>query len=49
MLPLDGAWRAGYNPSEICQALQEKVEINEKGKWPDPTTLTNNQPFEHIK
>ena len=34
ILALDGAWRTGYQPWEICDALQKKQKINMERKWP---------------
>jgi hypothetical protein len=36
MLALDGAYRSGHSPKEICEALVRKYEINLTRKWIDP-------------
>lgn len=35
LLALDGAWRHGYSPAEICQALAAKLAKNKARTWPD--------------
>ena len=45
ILALDGAWRAGYTPRQIVEALDQKQQINFAREWPpnsDP-----NEPTEH--
>ena len=44
ILAFDGAWRAGYSPSQIVIALVEKQAINFERKW----KLTDaDEPVEH--
>jgi hypothetical protein len=47
ILALDGAWRAGFSPFEICRELVKKQNINIERKWPPigPEDIVN----EHIK
>jgi len=33
MLALDGAYRSGHSPKEICEALVQKYKINLTRKW----------------
>jgi DNA-binding transcriptional regulator YbjK len=48
-LAMDGACRAGYSPDQIAAALDEKQQILENRKWPDPKTIPPGQPVEHIR
>ena len=43
LLSLDGAWRAGYSPIEITQAILEKQHINRDREW----VHKENEPSEH--
>jgi hypothetical protein len=47
LLALDGAWRAGYTPTEICEALAAKQRKNEGRKWPDWRTAEPGKAIEH--
>lgn len=47
ILALDGAWRAGFSPEDIVDALIEKQVINAHRKW--PTTSNPDEPIEHIQ
>jgi hypothetical protein len=47
LLGLDGAWRAGYTPTEICEALAAKQRKNELRKWPDWRTADPSRAIEH--
>ena len=49
ILALDGAWRAGYSPYEIINALVAKQEKNESRKWPDWRTAAPGKAIEHIE
>lgn len=49
LLGLDGAWRAGYAPQEIANALEEKLAKNEKRTWPDWRTQDPTKGIQHIK
>lgn len=46
MLAMDGAWRAGYSPAEIENALIRKHEINKARRW---KLGENGQPNEHVR
>lgn len=47
ILALDGAWRAGYEPHEIAEALLAKQAKNESRKWPDWRTADPEKAIEH--
>jgi len=47
ILALDGAWRAGYSPPEIMQALLHKQQVNRDREYPPPGP--QDQPIEHIR
>lgn len=48
ILAFDGAWRAGWEPQEIIDAIKEKQARNERRQWPDWRTASPNQAIEHI-
>jgi len=47
LLSLDGAWRAGYSPEQICAAIARKQAINESRRWPDWRTQPRDRAIEH--
>lgn len=47
LLALDGAWRTGYGPERIVEAIKEKQNRNENREWPDWRTAPKNGPIEH--
>lgn len=47
ILALDGAWRAGFSPREIVNALEEKYRVNAARNW--PLFGTEDQPIEHVR
>lgn len=47
ILALDGAWRAGYSPEQICDALDAKQAKNFLRTYPMP--LSDDHPSEHIR
>jgi len=47
ILALDGAWRAGYSPAQICNALEAKQAKNFLRTYPMP--LSEDHPSEHIR
>ena len=49
ILALDGAWRAGFTPDQICEAIQAKQIKNENREWPDWRNYSQEQPIEHIR
>lgn len=48
LLDLDGAWRAGYSPEAIANAISTKQLKNENRQWPDWRTTDPNKAIEHI-
>ena len=46
ILALDGAWRQGYSPNDICKALCDKQRININRKW---NVGTDSEPVFHVK
>lgn len=49
LLALDGAWRAGFSPEQIAQAIAAKQERNESRKWPDWRTAEPGKAIEHVR
>lgn len=49
ILALDGAWRAGYTPEQICDALDAKLQKNKARKWLDWRTMSEDQAIEHAR
>lgn len=49
ILAFDGAWRAGWEPQEIINAIKEKQLINEERQWPEWRTLSAHQAIVHIR
>lgn len=49
ILALDGALRSQNEPEEIVRALEDKQAKNERRKWTDWRTLTENDPIEHVR
>lgn len=47
LLALDGAWRAGFSPEQICAAIEAKQTKNEGRKWPDWRTAEPGKAIEH--
>lgn len=47
LLALDGAWRAGFTPEEIAQAINTKQTKNEGRNWPDWRTAPPDKAIEH--
>jgi len=47
ILALDGAWRAGNTPTQICEALAAKLDKNKNRQWPDWRTMSQDQAIEH--
>lgn len=47
ILALDGAWRAGWQPQEIIDAIRAKQARNEARTWPDWRTMSADQAIEH--
>jgi hypothetical protein len=49
ILALDGAWRSGYTPLAICEALEAKAAKNRARHWPDWRTAEPGKAIEHIR
>lgn len=49
ILALDGAWRAGFSPEQIVEALQAKYAKNRARVWPDWRTASEDQAIEHVR
>lgn len=49
ILALDGAWRAGYSPEEILQAISVKQTRNEARTWPDWRLFGDDESIEHVR
>lgn len=47
ILAFDGAWRTGYDPQEIIDAIKDKQERNERRTWPDWRTVSPDVAIEH--
>lgn len=47
ILGFDGAWRAGWKPAGILQAMADKQENNENRAWPDWRTMSSDKAIEH--
>lgn len=48
-LALDGAWRAGYSPEQICGQLDRTLTRNENREWPDWRTMPPDKAIEHVR
>lgn len=49
ILALDGAWRTGAPPYLVVEMLLDKAKRNRERKWPDPSTLSQDEPSEHVR
>lgn len=49
ILAFDGAWRAGWEPQQIIDAIREKQARNEARMWPDWRTAPADKAIEHIE
>lgn len=49
ILAFDGAWRAGWEPQQIIDAIRAKQERNEARTWPDWRTMREDQAIEHVR
>lgn len=49
ILALDGAWRAGYSPEQIVDALIAKQARNEARTWPDWRTQPTDAPIKKLQ
>ncbi len=49
ILAFDGAWRAGWEPDEIIEAIVAKQTRNEARQWPDWRTADPDKAIEHVR
>ncbi len=49
ILAFDGAWRAGWEPQQIIDAIREKQARNEARDWPDWRTQPQDKAIEHVR
>ena len=49
ILAFDGAWRAGWAPEQIVEALVAKQMKNEGRVWPDWRTAPAGKAIEHVR
>ena len=49
ILAFDGAWRAGWAPQDIVDAIAAKQARNEKRRWPDWRTADPDKAIEHVQ
>lgn len=49
LLALDGAWRHGFTPQQIADALAAKQAKNEARTWPDWRTAELGKAIEHVR
>lgn len=49
ILAFDGAWRAGWTPLEIENALVAKLNKNRSRKWPNWKEIGPDKAIEHLK
>lgn len=49
ILAFDGAWRAGWEPQQIIDAIKAKQAKNEARTWPDWRTMSEDQAIEHTR
>jgi hypothetical protein len=49
ILAFDGAWRAGWEPQQIIDAIKAKQARNEARTWPDWRTASSDRAIEHIR
>jgi hypothetical protein len=49
ILAFDGAWRAGWEPQQIIDAIKAKQAKNELRTWPDWRTASPDVAIEHVE
>ena len=49
ILALDGAWRQGFTPYEICKGLIAKQAKNFERNWGDAVNKPDDEPVEHVR
>ncbi|WP_425330533.1 dATP/dGTP pyrophosphohydrolase domain-containing protein [Mycobacteroides abscessus] len=48
-MAFDGAWRAGWEPQQILDAIVAKQSRNEQREWPDWRTADPEKAIEHVR
>ncbi|MGZ6772572.1 MAG: dATP/dGTP pyrophosphohydrolase domain-containing protein [Mycobacteriaceae bacterium] len=48
ILAFDGAWRAGWEPQQIIDAIKAKQAKNESRAWPDWRKYDQDEAIEHV-
>lgn len=48
ILAFDGAWRAGWEPQEIIDAIKAKQAKNEARTWPDWREMSEDEAIQHV-
>lgn len=48
ILAIDGAWRAGWEPQEIINAIKAKQAKNERRVWPDWRAASQDRAIGHV-
>lgn len=49
ILAFDGAYRAGWEPQEVIDAIKAKQLKNEEREWPDWRSVSTDHAIEHIR
>lgn len=49
ILAIDGAWRHGWKPEVIVEALVTKQLYNERRKWPPLSEQSEDKATEHVR
>lgn len=49
ILAFDGAWRAGWEPQQIIDAIHAKQAKNEQRTWPDWRDEPEDRAIEHVR
>lgn len=49
LLILDASRRAGLDVVSLVEAARAKMEVNKKRSWPEPGSVPDGQPAEHLK
>ena len=47
ILALDGAWRAGFSPQQVCDAMITKQKVNIGRDW--NVQVSDDEPILHVK
>lgn len=48
-IALDGAWREGFSPADVCCALAENHLSDLRRKWPDWRNVEPGKAIEHVR